>query len=76
MAIGRDQRGGKELTGPAVLAVELSFRESECPPRAQRIGGPCPPGPSGWGGPCPPGTQRAGVPAPRDRAGGVPLGRR
>ena len=28
-AISRDQRGGKELTGPAVLAVELCSRESE-----------------------------------------------
>uniref|UniRef100_A0A287BKS0 DNA polymerase n=1 Tax=Sus scrofa TaxID=9823 RepID=A0A287BKS0_PIG len=27
-AISRDQRGGKELTGPAVLAVELCSRES------------------------------------------------
>ncbi|KAB1274909.1 DNA polymerase delta catalytic subunit [Camelus dromedarius] len=27
-AISRDQRGGKELTGPAVLAVELCTRES------------------------------------------------
>ncbi|XP_011801895.1 PREDICTED: DNA polymerase delta catalytic subunit [Colobus angolensis palliatus] len=28
LAIGRDNRGGKELTGPAVLAVELCSRES------------------------------------------------
>ncbi|XP_052020135.1 DNA polymerase delta catalytic subunit isoform X1 [Apodemus sylvaticus] len=27
-AIGRDQRGGKELSGPAVLAIELCSRES------------------------------------------------
>nr|CAI9697724.1 unnamed protein product [Rangifer tarandus platyrhynchus] len=30
-AISRDQRGGKELTGPAVLAVELCSRESIFP---------------------------------------------
>lgn len=29
-AISRDQRGGKELSGPAVLAIELCSRESEC----------------------------------------------
>ncbi|XP_045631159.1 DNA polymerase delta catalytic subunit [Ursus americanus] len=34
-AISRDQRGGKELTGPAVLSVELCSRESECCPGDQ-----------------------------------------
>lgn len=29
-AISRDQRGGKELSGPAVLAIELCSRQSEC----------------------------------------------
>uniref|UniRef100_G3RT14 DNA polymerase n=1 Tax=Gorilla gorilla gorilla TaxID=9595 RepID=G3RT14_GORGO len=40
LAISRDNRGGKELTGPAVLAVELCSRESECSPGISGLGGP------------------------------------
>lgn len=56
VAISRDQRGGKELAGPAVLAVELCSRESECRP-----------GPSGWGpfGPVPAPSVRRHVRVPR-----------
>lgn len=69
-AISRDNRGGKELTGPAVLAVELCSRESECP-LDRGVEGSLPPGPSGWGS-VPPETEGVGVRAPWDRAGGGP----
>uniref|UniRef100_A0A4X1VUK5 DNA polymerase n=2 Tax=Sus scrofa TaxID=9823 RepID=A0A4X1VUK5_PIG len=65
-AISRDQRGGKELTGPAVLAVELCSRESECCPRGRWVGGggPC--------GPMPASSARRHVRVPRARPLPVP----
>lgn len=58
-AISRDQRGGKELTGPAVLSVELCSRESECRPGGQAGRGPR--------GPVPASSVRRHVRVPRAR---------